>query len=205
MVPEEMNSMMYSTEMDMNMTHHGYELTSFSSDQAPSNDFVLESWLTEQDPSSNGTILHADDEDMMMVDTFGFEDPEEMPSTPPAGRLLLEEALEDTLAAAAQQGDDDEDSFFTTHSQSEFSSISCSPNANLTSFLPLEQRYEATLEKLTESMKKSQETRKSLRMQTSETAEYTRWNSVSGTLSSIEKSTQQLQQYLKTKKPTQVL
>ena len=190
----------------MNMVDAGDEGASYLSDhfsnvQDSGNGFLLESWLTDQDPSSSDSIMPDEDEDMLMVDV-GSEDPEEAPVTPPTGRLILEEALADNLAAAAsQQGDDDEDSFFTTHSELSPSS----PSINLTSFLPLEQRYQATLEKLAESMKKSQETRKSLRMQTPETAEYTRWNSVSGTLSSIEKSTQQLQTYLKNKASTQVL
>lgn len=174
-------------------------LSRYSTDQEANNDFVLESWLNEQDPSSNGSVLLEDDEDMMMLDV-GF-DPEETPPTPPTGRLFLEEALADTLAAAVHQGDDDDDSYFTTHSDMS----SGSPSAGLTSFLPLEQRYQASLDKLAASMKKSQETRKSLRMQTTETAEYTRWGSVSGTLSSIEKSTQQLQTYLGGKNSPQVL
>lgn len=193
---------MYSSDWEMNMMDRGDELSAlsrYSTDQEANNDFVLESWLNEQDPSSNGSVLLEDDEDMMMLDV-GF-DPEETPPTPPTGRLFLEEALADTLAAAVHQGDDDDDSYFATHSDMS----SGSPSAGLTSFLPLEQRYQASLDKLAASMKKSQETRKSLRMQTAETAEYTRWGSVSGTLSSIEKSTQQLQTYLGGKNSPQVL
>ena len=195
---------MYSADWEMNMMEGGDDSSLFSQYsrvQEQGNDFVLESWLTDQDPSSNSSVMPDEDEDMLMLDV-GFEDPEEAPLTPPAGRLFLEEALADTLAnAAAQQGDEDDDSFFTASTDLSPGS----PSASLTSFLPLEQRYQATLEKLAESMKKSQETRKSLRMQTSETAEYTRWNSVSGTLSSIEKSTQQLQSYLKNKNSAHVL
>jgi hypothetical protein len=66
-----------------------------------------------------------------------------------------------------------------------------------TSSLPFEERYKSTLQKLTESMKRSQETRKSLQMQTPKTIGYSRRNSVSGVLKSIEKSTKQLQVYLK--------
>jgi len=177
--------------------------------------FLLESWQIDQDPSSNssGTTLSDEDEDdLIMFDIdnvvhggFGQDhnDYEDAPPTPPAGRLLLEEALEETLAAAVSVDDheDDEDSFFTTQSGGSGNDHYRMDNSSCTSFLPIEQRYQASLEKLTQSMKKSQETRKSLRMKTSETAEYERWNSVTGTLSSIEKSTQQLQQYLKNKKP----
>jgi hypothetical protein len=66
-----------------------------------------------------------------------------------------------------------------------------------TSSLPFEERYEATLAKLAESMKKSQETRKSLSMKTPKTEKYPRKSSVTGVLSSIEKSSEQLQLYLK--------
>lgn len=65
-----------------------------------------------------------------------------------------------------------------------------------TSSLPFEERYQATLQKLAESMKRSQETRKSLQMKTPKTEEYSRHSSVKCVLSSIEKSTQQLQNYL---------
>ena len=67
-----------------------------------------------------------------------------------------------------------------------------------TSSLPFEERYKATLKKLAESMKRSQVTRQSLSIKTAKTEEYLRNNaSVPGVLSSIEKSTQQLQGYLK--------
>jgi len=70
-------------------------------------------------------------------------------------------------------------------------------DADTTSSLPFEERYKATLQKLAESMKRSQETRKSLKMKTDKTEEYPRNSSVSGVLMSIENSTQQLQGYLK--------
>lgn len=62
--------------------------------------------------------------------------------------------------------------------------------------LPFEERYQETLQKLQESMKRSQETRQSLRMKTFKTETYTRTSSVSGVLSSIETSSQQLQKCL---------
>ena len=60
-----------------------------------------------------------------------------------------------------------------------------------------EERYKTTLSKLSESMKRSQETRKSLQMRTPKTTNYQRSNSVTGVISSIEMSSQQLQVYLK--------
>ena len=177
--------------MDTEDNSGNEDLSRYSSAQEPSNDFVLGSWQVEQDPST-GTLSDDDEDDFMAVDNIV----DETPLTPPAGRLSLEEALEDNLAAALAR-DDDEDSFFTTHS---FEPASPAPS-NLTTYLPAEQRYQATLDKLAESMKKSQETRKSLRIKTTETMEYSRWGSISGTLTSIEKSTKELQQYLKTKQP----
>jgi hypothetical protein len=187
------------------MTAEEASLVHYTMAQEPSNDFVLGGWQVESPGSENGSSLPSyDDEDMMVVDSINmdFDDmDDDIPPTPPAGRLLLEEALEDTLDQIA---DHDDDSYFTTHSELS-PALDGTPTTNaitITSFLPIDQRYQATLDKLAESMKKSQETRKSLRIKTAETVEYTRWNSISETVSSIEKSTLQLQQFLKHKKPT---
>jgi hypothetical protein len=72
----------------------------------------------------------------------------------------------------------------------------CTIAASNTSF-PFDERYKATLSKLAESMKRSQETRKSLQMKTPKTEDYQRKHSVTGVISSIEMSSQQLQSYLK--------
>jgi len=64
-----------------------------------------------------------------------------------------------------------------------------------TSSLPFDERYKATLSKLQESMRRSQETRKSLKIKTTKTQDYETRN-LSGVLSSIERSTEQLQDYL---------
>ena len=61
-----------------------------------------------------------------------------------------------------------------------------------------DERYQEVLKKLTESMKRSQETRKSLTMKTPKTEKYDRTTSVTGVLSSIENSSRQLQTYLQT-------
>jgi hypothetical protein len=185
-------------------------LVHYTMAQEPSNDFVLGGWQIDHAPSSeNGSSLPSyDDEDFMIVDCINmdFDDmDDDIPPTPPAGRLLLEEALEDTLD---QFADNDDDSFFTTHSETSPALHDDMPSSTtntiaMTSFLPVDQRFQATLDKLSESMKKSQETRKSLHIKTSETMDYTRWNSISETVSSIEKSTQQLQQLLKHTKTAQ--
>jgi hypothetical protein len=61
-----------------------------------------------------------------------------------------------------------------------------------------DERYQEVLKKLAESMKRSQETRKSLTMKTPKTEKYNRSKSVTGVLSSIENSSRQLQTYLQT-------
>ena len=70
-------------------------------------------------------------------------------------------------------------------------SISSEPNCD-------PEQYRKLLEKLVESMKKSEETRKSLTMKTPKTEKYGRSKTVTGVLTSIEKSSKQLQNYLKT-------
>ena len=72
-----------------------------------------------------------------------------------------------------------------------------SDDMNTDKQVPFEERYKSTLSKLAESMKRSQETRKSLQMKTPKTNNYQRSNSVTGVISSIEMSSQQLQVYLK--------
>ena len=67
---------------------------------------------------------------------------------------------------------------------------------------PFNDQYKETLSKLAESMKRSQETRKCLQMKTPKTQDYQRQKSVTGVLTSIEMSSQQLQGYLKNIKQT---
>jgi hypothetical protein len=62
--------------------------------------------------------------------------------------------------------------------------------------LSFEERYKATLQKLAFSMKKSQETRKSLTMQTANTEKYDRLGTVKRILSSVATSTDQVQNYV---------
>mmetsp|Transcript_24220 Transcript_24220/g.42573 ORF Transcript_24220/g.42573 Transcript_24220/m.42573 type:complete len:241 (-) Transcript_24220:352-1074(-) len=59
-----------------------------------------------------------------------------------------------------------------------------------------DEQIQQVLKKLAESMKRSQETRKSLTMKTPKTEQYVRNQSVTGVLSSIESSSRQLQTYL---------
>ena len=59
-----------------------------------------------------------------------------------------------------------------------------------------DEKYRSTLQKLTESMIRSQESRKCFQMKTPKTEKYARSKSVSKVLSSIEQSTRQIQTYL---------
>jgi hypothetical protein len=61
-----------------------------------------------------------------------------------------------------------------------------------------QERYQDIIEKLEASMKRSQETRKSLTMKTPKMEEYRRMGSVTGVISSIESSSRQLQTFLQT-------
>jgi hypothetical protein len=62
--------------------------------------------------------------------------------------------------------------------------------------LSFEERYKATLQKLAFSMKKSQETRKSLTMQTAKTEKYDRLATVKKILSCVATSSDQVQNYV---------
>jgi hypothetical protein len=61
----------------------------------------------------------------------------------------------------------------------------------------VDERYKATLSKLQESMRRSQDSRKALSLKTHKTVKYGRRKSVSGVLMSIEKSSRQVNQYLR--------
>ncbi|KAL3928272.1 MAG: hypothetical protein SGBAC_012723 [Bacillariaceae sp.] len=62
----------------------------------------------------------------------------------------------------------------------------------------LDERYRATLVKLQESMKRTQDTRKALFVKTPKMEKYDRRKSVHGVLSSVEKSSRQVNHYLRT-------
>jgi hypothetical protein len=64
--------------------------------------------------------------------------------------------------------------------------------------LPFENRFEPTSQKLAEFMRRSQESRKSLKMEIRETSKYARNESLSGVLDLVEKSTHELQACLET-------
>lgn len=65
-----------------------------------------------------------------------------------------------------------------------------------TSSLTFQERYEATLQKLAESMRRSQETRKCLGLRTTQMEHYPRTPHISNIVKSIETSSRQLQGFL---------
>ncbi|CAJ1934467.1 unnamed protein product [Cylindrotheca closterium] len=78
----------------------------------------------------------------------------------------------------------------------QYSSAHYSPQENKSTYL--DERYRATLLKLQESMKRSQDTRRALVVETPKTEKYARRNSVHGVLSNIENSSRQVNHYLRT-------
>ena len=151
------------------------ELSATSNEEASK---VLEQWQADQDQGFE--IMEVDEQ---IGSTFLGDEIFDEPCVSPTGPL--EELVLMNI-------NEDDDRFFAPVLDAEEPSVS-----QATSSLPFEERYRLTLQKLQESMKRSQETRKSLKMKTNKTEKYARTKSVSGVLSSIEKSTDQLQSYLK--------
>lgn len=87
---------------------------------------------------------------------------------------------------------DDDDSDDVSHAADSESNMNAAIQLPFES-LPYEERYQATLKKLAESMERSQETRKSLTM----AATYQKSKSLLGVLSSIQNSSQKLNLYFK--------
>jgi hypothetical protein len=83
-------------------------------------------------------------------------------------------------------------------SQSTPPGTSSQPQLELPVAAGMDDVFKETFKKLTESMKRSQETRQSLRMTTAKTDKYPRRASVSKVLSSIESSSRQIDSYLQT-------
>jgi hypothetical protein len=143
---------------------------------------VFEQWQTDEELD----IMEVDEQIGCNLLEDIFHDPCLSPTGPLEELVLVsfDEEDFDRFSLSFLGEDDDSDVLTGTTTSS-------------TSSLPFDERYKATLSKLAESMKRSQETRKSLQMKTMKTDNYQRRNSVSGVLTSIEKSTQQLQVYLK--------
>jgi hypothetical protein len=156
------------------------ELSATSNEEASK---VLEQWQADQE-DQDLELMEVDEQigsNLLGDDIFGE------PCVSPTGPL-------EELVLMTIDDDDDDDRFFAPLLDSD----EPAPNSKATSSLPFEERYQATLKKLEESMMRSQETRKSLSMKTTKTETYERVKSVSGVLTSIETSSRQLNTYLKT-------
>ena len=141
-------------------------------------DLTLEEWQT---------VEGAADFDIMEVDqqiNFLDDDLLHDPCASPTG------PLEELMIMDMEESDVPFLEFF------EDNTIPALVTFDITSSLPFDERYKATLGKLQESMKRSQETRRSLKMKSSKMKDYETRN-LSCVLTSIEQSTGQLQDYLK--------
>ena len=158
---------------DTELINDDEELSATSNEEASK---VLEQWQADQDEDLE--IMEVDEQigsNLLGDDLFGG------PCASPTGPL--EELVLMNL-------DDDDDRFLAPLLDE------MTPSPGLPGSLPFEARYQDNLKKLEESMRRSQETRKSLTMKTTKTEKYERTHSVSGVLTSIEMSSRQLQGYL---------
>lgn len=147
---------------------------------------VYEQFQTEDDrlrhDSLDPTLMEVDEQ--LGSSLFGddiFHDP----CFPPSGPLEDLESIsfvpDDRFSLSLLEDDDD------------------SPSTNQPSLqenAQFEERYKAMLDRLAESMRRSQETRKSLTIDTAKTKDYERRKSLSGVLSSVEQSTNAIQELL---------
>lgn len=168
------------TEWDHNMNDE--ELSATSREEACK---VYEQWQADEEQDQDlADIMEVDEQigsNLLGEDIFGG------PCLSPTGPL--EELVYMNM-------EDDDERFFVPALSDD---PGCSDeNHGYPTVVVFDEQYQATLKKLQEYMKRSQETRKSLKMKTSKTQEYSRTKSVSGVLSSIEMSSQQLQSYLQT-------
>lgn len=126
------------------------------------------------------------DDDVAAFDNFNF---------PSAGSADDDDVFFPPLVEFQFGGSDIEDAFLQVTPPS--TSTLTTPPPGPPSPLIEDARYQEVLKKLEASMKRSRETRKSLTMKTDKTFKYNRTESVSGVLSSIERSSRQLQTILK--------
>eukprot|EP00522_Entomoneis_paludosa_P017552 CAMPEP_0172456162 /NCGR_PEP_ID=MMETSP1065-20121228/14234_1 /TAXON_ID=265537 /ORGANISM="Amphiprora paludosa, Strain CCMP125" /LENGTH=183 /DNA_ID=CAMNT_0013208867 /DNA_START=48 /DNA_END=599 /DNA_ORIENTATION=- len=143
---------------------------------------VFEQWQTEGDEDDDGLDMMEMD-DKMMMGSGVFVDYCPSPTSP------MDEF--DFNFGDDVEMDKFSESLLGSASDEDLQSV------DDTSSLSFQQRYEATLQKLAESMKRSQETRKSLVMKTKQMEHYARSPLVTGVVESIETSSRQLQVYLK--------
>jgi hypothetical protein len=140
---------------------------------------VLEQWQTDQDPDQDLDIMEVDEQigsNLLGDEIFG---PPCMSPTGPLEELNM--VTNDQYASR----------LFAPIGEEDCKSLPSSSNSYV------DDRYKATLSKLQEFMRRSQDSRKALSLKTHKTAKYGRRKSVSGVLMSIEKSSLQVNQYLR--------
>lgn len=155
------------------------ELSATSNEEASK---VLEQWQTDEDEDLK--LMEVDAQigsNLLGDDMFG-----EILCVSPTG------PLEELSLVAA---DEDVDRLFLPLTEPPDKTTTTAPafEEACISSLPFEERYQARLKNLQESMNRSQETRKSLTMKTCKTEKYKRIQSLSQVLSSIHSSSRQLQ------------
>jgi hypothetical protein len=164
---------------DVDVVMQDEELSAISHEEATK---VLEQWQTEEDEEMRLMELDEQLGSNLLNDTI-FGDAAICCDSPvgPIEELAMID-MDDTVAAQ----------FFIPREESLSSGSSASSNG-----VDLSEEYKENLRKLSESMNRSRETRMSLTMKSPRTEKYARSYSVCGVLSSIEKSSEQLQAYLK--------
>lgn len=142
---------------------------------------IVDQWSTDSPDEID--IMEVDPQINLLEDDI-FSDPCTSPTGP----------FEELVCVYIEDGDTPFLNFFEENDSPTLPLINTADVNN--SSIPFEARYKATLTKLQESMNRSKKTRMSLKIKTEETQNYERQN-LSGVLSSIEQSTEQLQDYLR--------
>jgi len=145
---------------------------------------VFAEWQTEDEPMEINEIMRVDEQiGTDFLDAAIFSDP--------AGCCISPVGPIEELVLTGFEDEELENIFLPVKSSSSLASSADSANSP-----EFNEQYQATLQKLAESMKRSHETRKSLTMITPKTEKYSRSTSVTGVVSSTEKSSEQLQAIL---------
>ena len=148
---------------------------------------VFQAWKADQDDIEIMDVDIDDDQlsSTLLGDSAMLEDPS--PCLSPTGPLEELVYLDVDVA---------DEKFFAPNLVSSTEDI-FAPSSAAAGF-PFNNRYQDSLKKLEESMRRSRETRASLTIKTERTEKYLRSRSIDGVLSQIEDSSEQLQGYLKT-------
>jgi hypothetical protein len=156
---------------------------------------VLELWQTDDQETDVVDMMEVDEEvDINLLDEDEFFDPCMNPSS--TMNLLDDDKFYDACKSPTSTLDDFSLVSMKDDDLDRFALIFLEDQADRNPIKPLEEQYHETLAKLAESMRRSQQTRRSLSIKTCKTEKYMRNSSVTGVLASIEVSSYQLQSYL---------